>query len=161
MLDLLQTTSPLTASQTFALQNDADGNLLPSPGDTIRFTAVVANPNDAQHAAIGGIVFINPAVANAPLVAGSVTTTPGTVAIAGRRDVLAHDLDRPARLNGGWSKVGGRRQDAHSGRQARERASASQDALLRNGPEARLAVRHGTCSHPPRASCPITFSEGN
>jgi uncharacterized repeat protein (TIGR01451 family) len=66
----------LEATLTDALQNDADGDGRFSPGDTIRYTAVVSNTGTAGATSV---VFTHPAIANATLVDGNVTTTAGTI----------------------------------------------------------------------------------
>jgi uncharacterized repeat protein (TIGR01451 family) len=79
VFDIFQTTSTLTATKTVALENDVNGNGLVDPGDTLRYTVVLANPDDAVDAAATGVAYSNPAPANTTLVNGSVTTTQGTV----------------------------------------------------------------------------------
>lgn len=79
VIDFLQTTSTLTASKTVALQNDVDGDTNADPGDTLRYTVVVTNPDDAFDASATGVGFSDAAPANTALVTGSVTTTQGTV----------------------------------------------------------------------------------
>lgn len=59
-----------------ALQNDADSDTRISPGDTLRYTAVVSNTGNQ---AATGVVLTHPAIANAVLSDGSVTTTTGTI----------------------------------------------------------------------------------
>ena len=73
------TASPaLAATETVALQVDANGNGLINPGDTVRYTAVITNTGN-QGAA--GVVFTNGVDPNADLVVGSVTTTAGSVTL--------------------------------------------------------------------------------
>jgi uncharacterized repeat protein (TIGR01451 family) len=79
VIDFLQTTSTLTASKTVAIQNDVDGDGNADPGDTLRYTIVLTNPDDASNASATGVTFTNPAPANTALVVGSVTTTQGSV----------------------------------------------------------------------------------
>lgn len=79
VIDLLQTTSLVNAPKTVAIQNDVDGDGNADPGDTLRYTILVTNPDDASDASATGVVFTNPAPLNTALVVGSVTTTQGTV----------------------------------------------------------------------------------
>gem|GEM_PF-979990 len=71
------TASPrLIAEKTAALAVDADGDGQPSPGDTLAYTVTVRN---AGNTAATGVVLRDPVPAYTSLVAGSVTTTLGTV----------------------------------------------------------------------------------
>lgn len=79
VVDLLETTATLTAPKTVALAIDADGDGVVSPGDTLEYTIIINNVDDAFDAAETGVVFSNPAPANTTFVVGSVTTTQGTV----------------------------------------------------------------------------------
>ncbi|HYU36070.1 MAG TPA: IPTL-CTERM sorting domain-containing protein [Thermoanaerobaculia bacterium] len=79
VIDDIQTTSTLTASKTVAIINDVDGDGNADPGDTLRYTVVVSNPDDAFNAAATGVLYGNATPANTSLVTGSVTTTQGTV----------------------------------------------------------------------------------
>ncbi len=79
VIDFLQTTSTLTASKTVAIQNDVDGDGNADPGDTLRYTILLTNPDDASNASATGVTFTNPAPLNTALVVGSVTTSQGTV----------------------------------------------------------------------------------
>jgi uncharacterized repeat protein (TIGR01451 family) len=66
----------LEADKADALFIDADGNGIPSPGDTLRYTVVITNSGNT---AATGVFFTDPIPANTAVVAGSVTTTQGTV----------------------------------------------------------------------------------
>jgi uncharacterized repeat protein (TIGR01451 family) len=79
VIDFVQTTSTLDASKTVAIATDVDGDGNADPGDTLRYTVVISNPDDAYNASATGVVFTNPTPLNAELVIGSVTTTQGTV----------------------------------------------------------------------------------
>jgi len=79
VLDFLQTTSTLTACKAVTVINDVNGNGLADPGDTLQYTIVLDNPDDAFNAATTGVLFSNNAPLNTTLVNGSVTTTQGTV----------------------------------------------------------------------------------
>ncbi len=70
------TAADVSATLVDSLQVDADGNGLVSPGDTIRYTAVVTNGGDQ---AISGTTLTAPVDVNSSVVAGSVTTTAGAV----------------------------------------------------------------------------------
>lgn len=67
------------ATKSSLLQNDADGSGGPGSGDTIRYTVVVTNPPDADALDMTGVVFNDTPGANTTLVAGSVTTSVGSV----------------------------------------------------------------------------------
>ncbi|MFA6955134.1 MAG: hypothetical protein WC538_04595 [Thermoanaerobaculia bacterium] len=67
------------ATKSAALQNDADGSGGPGPGDTIRYTVLVTNAVDPDALDITGALFTDTPGANTTLVAGSVTTSTGTV----------------------------------------------------------------------------------
>lgn len=79
VIDFVQTTSTLDASKTVAIATDVDGDGNADPGDTLRYTVVISNPDDAYNASATSVVFTNPTPLNAELVIGSVTTTQGTV----------------------------------------------------------------------------------
>lgn len=79
VLDTIQTTALISASETVALLNDVNSNSLAEPGDTLRYTAIVNNPTDAQGASATGVVFTNATPPNTTLVIGSVTSTQGAV----------------------------------------------------------------------------------
>jgi uncharacterized repeat protein (TIGR01451 family) len=62
--------------KTVTLEKDADGNGVPSPGDTLKYTAVI---NNTGTGAATGVTFSDTPDANTTLVAGSVTTSQGSV----------------------------------------------------------------------------------
>jgi uncharacterized repeat protein (TIGR01451 family) len=66
----------IAADKSDALQSEIypDGNV--NPGETVRFTVVVSNTGNANAT---NVVYANPAISNASLVVGSVTTDQGTV----------------------------------------------------------------------------------
>ena len=71
------TSQPLVEPyKTWALTTDADGNGYPSPGDTITYTVTIENTGN-QNA--NNVLFTDVPDTNTTLVAGSVTTTAGTV----------------------------------------------------------------------------------
>jgi uncharacterized repeat protein (TIGR01451 family) len=70
------TAAALRASLADTVAVDADGNGLPSPGDTIAYTATVTNRGDNPATAVTATI---PADPNGILVAGSATTNVGTV----------------------------------------------------------------------------------
>ena len=94
----------LTATQTVALQNDADGDGLADPGDTLRYTAVVSNTGGqvAQ-----GVTFAETLDVNATL-AGPVQASPLAIAdvytasnasplvVSAGSGLLANDFGLPA-----------------------------------------------------------------
>jgi uncharacterized repeat protein (TIGR01451 family) len=66
------------ASKTATYPDDGgDGQL--EPGETIRYTVVITNPVDADALDLLGVTFTDTPGANSTLVAGSVTTSQGTV----------------------------------------------------------------------------------
>ncbi len=67
----------LAAELTDSLAVDADGNGSPSPGDTVEYRAVVRNTGNT---ATADVVLTAPLPAHTSAVAGSATTTDGTVA---------------------------------------------------------------------------------
>lgn len=79
VVDLVQATATLNAPMTVALMNDVGGDGLANPGDTLRYTVTIANPDDAYDAPATNVDFALGAGSFATLVAGSVTTTQGTV----------------------------------------------------------------------------------
>jgi uncharacterized repeat protein (TIGR01451 family) len=79
----------IEADKTDALLIDADGNGIPSPGDTLRYTVVITNSGNT---AATGVFFTDPIPANTTVVAGSVTTTQGAVAGEDPVDVTIGDL---------------------------------------------------------------------
>ncbi len=79
VVDFLQTTATLTNAKTVFIQADVDSDGNADPGDTLRYSIVLTNPDDASDAPVTGVVFTNPAPLNTALVVGSVSTTQGTV----------------------------------------------------------------------------------
>lgn len=79
VIDYVTTTALVTPCLGVALLNDVNSNSEADPGDTLRYTLTVSNPDDAFDAPATGVEFAHPAVANAALVVGSVTATQGTV----------------------------------------------------------------------------------
>jgi uncharacterized repeat protein (TIGR01451 family) len=76
--------------KTWALTIDADGNGYPSPGDTLTYTVTLENLGNANAL---NVVFTDIPDVNSTLVAGSVTTTLGTVTkgnIAGDKSVAVN-----------------------------------------------------------------------
>ncbi len=65
-------------SKAVSLQVDADGSGTPTAGDTLRYTIQI--PNEGQ-VPLTGVVFTDPMGQGLRLVAGSVTTTTGTVVV--------------------------------------------------------------------------------
>jgi uncharacterized repeat protein (TIGR01451 family) len=76
VIDSLSTTALVSATTTIT---DSNGHSRAQAGDTLLVTTVISNPSDGIGAAANDVVVINPAPANTSLVAGSVTTTQGTV----------------------------------------------------------------------------------
>lgn len=71
------TAAPLiTASKAAALLTDADGNGVISPGDTLRYTITIANVGNTEAT---GVAYTDTPDPVTTLVAGSVTTTQGTI----------------------------------------------------------------------------------
>lgn len=66
----------LTVTKAWALQVDADGNAVVSPGDTLRYTVGITNNGDQDAAAVFVDAIPDP---NTALVVGSVTSSQGTV----------------------------------------------------------------------------------
>ncbi len=64
------------AEKTDALAIDADGDGVPSPGDTLEYTVTITNTGNID---LTGVTFSDTPDANTALVVGSVTTTQGTV----------------------------------------------------------------------------------
>lgn len=62
--------------KTVTLANDADGDGVPSPGDTLRYSAEIDNTGDGK---AFGVMFNDNPDANTTLVAGSVTPSQGNV----------------------------------------------------------------------------------
>jgi len=68
----------LSATKTAALQTDADGSGNISPGDRLRYSVVITNTSANRTA--GGVMFVDGVPdPNTTLVAGSVTTTQGSI----------------------------------------------------------------------------------
>ncbi|MCB1585360.1 MAG: hypothetical protein KDI52_03685 [Xanthomonadales bacterium] len=78
-ISLIQAESSLSATMTDALLVDNDSDSSASPGDTLRYTVVINNPDDAFDATVTNVSFSIPFIENTSLVLGSVTTTQGTV----------------------------------------------------------------------------------
>ena len=72
----LTATPVVTATKVDALFDDADGDNFFGPGDTIQYTITITNSGNTEAT---GVVLQDPAVANAALVAGTVTPSQGTV----------------------------------------------------------------------------------
>jgi uncharacterized repeat protein (TIGR01451 family) len=66
----------LQLAKTAALQKDADGDGVVSPGDTLKYTAVITNPGDVL---AKGVIFTDTPDFNTKLMVGSVTTSKGFV----------------------------------------------------------------------------------
>ncbi len=79
----------LEADKADALFIDADGNGIPSPGDTLRYTVTISNTGNTSAT---GVFFTDPIPANTTVVAGSVTTTQGAVNGEDPVDVTIGDL---------------------------------------------------------------------
>lgn len=79
VLDFLRTTATISATKTVAILVDGNGDGMANPGETLRYTVVITNPDDAFDFAATGVLYSNPAPANTSLSVGSVTTTQGTV----------------------------------------------------------------------------------
>ena len=80
LISLIQAESSLTATMTDALFVDNDFDVVASPGDTIRYTVVVNNPDDGANFLTSGVNFGLSVDPNSSLVVGSVTSSQGTVA---------------------------------------------------------------------------------
>ena len=74
-VDTIQAVSALTVTKTDALLIDNDFDGFASPGDTIRYTVVIQNPDDAFDALVTGVMYDSNSPTDANLVVGSVTTT--------------------------------------------------------------------------------------
>ena len=79
----------LDAEKADALHIDADGSGGPSPGDTIRYTVAI---NNTGNTAATAVVFTDPIPTYTTVVAGSVTTTQGTVNSEDPVDVTIGDI---------------------------------------------------------------------
>ncbi|MCC6189132.1 MAG: tandem-95 repeat protein [Anaerolineales bacterium] len=94
----------ITATKTDALVNDVDGDTLPDPGDTLRYTVVVTNSGatDALGVVLSDTLDANTtltgAVQASPLAVGDTyTATEDTVLVIGAgTGVLANDFGQPA-----------------------------------------------------------------
>lgn len=79
-LDHFEAVSSLVVTKTDTLQVDGlvvDG--LAGAGDTLRYTIIISNPDDAYDATVSNISFSDTPDANTTLVVGSVTSSAGTV----------------------------------------------------------------------------------
>ncbi len=79
ILSQVKTTSLVTTTKADALLVDTNFDGLANPGDTIRYTVVIDNPDDAFDADAMGVLYSSSVDANTSLVVGSVTTSQGTV----------------------------------------------------------------------------------
>lgn len=79
VLGALTTDALLKAPMTAALTGDVNGNGLAEAGDELTYTTTISNPADANAAASPGTTFAFDPPAGTRLVAGSVTTSAGTV----------------------------------------------------------------------------------
>jgi RHS repeat-associated protein/uncharacterized repeat protein (TIGR01451 family) len=76
----LMVTPRLEAQKTAALKTDADGNGVVSPGDTVHYAVRIANTSGT---AATGVKLTDTPDPNTALVAGSATTSQGTVGVSG------------------------------------------------------------------------------
>jgi cytochrome c peroxidase len=67
---------PVQVTKTATLAKDADGDGVPSPGDTLKYTAVI---NNTGNGAATGVTFSDTPDVNTKLVTGSVTNSQGTI----------------------------------------------------------------------------------
>jgi hypothetical protein len=79
VIDFMSAVSLITASQTVAFLNDANGDGVANAGDTLRYTLVITNPTDAIGAAEQNVMALAALDPNTTIIVGSVTTTQGTV----------------------------------------------------------------------------------
>lgn len=79
VLDSLTTDALVAAPMTAALTSDVNGNLMADPGDHLTYTTVISNPDDLLDAPSTGTKFAFTPGAGSSLIAGSVTTTQGSV----------------------------------------------------------------------------------
>ncbi len=79
VLDILQTTSTLSATMTASLWNDLGSDGYASPGDVIRYTVTLSNPLDAFGASCEEVSFGSGIDSNTTLQVGTVTTSQGTI----------------------------------------------------------------------------------
>ena len=77
--DSVATDALLAAPMTAALTDDINGNTLADPGDRVTYTTTISNPDDAFDASSPGTSFALTPDPDSALLAGSVTTTQGTV----------------------------------------------------------------------------------
>ncbi len=90
----------LVVEKIDSLAVDADGNGFPSPGDTLEYQIVIRNDGGADASAV---VFSDIPDPNAPLVAGTVTTTRGTVSLGNAGGDVAVQVDIGTIAGGGDS----------------------------------------------------------
>ncbi len=79
VIDFLRTTATIQATKTVAILVDGNGDGQANPGETLRYTVVITNPDDAQNVAATGVSYANAAPADTTLVVGSVTSSQGPV----------------------------------------------------------------------------------
>lgn len=75
----IKTSRSLTATLTAELLDDNDFDALASPGDTVRYTATITNPEDRKAEASRGVTFTASPGSNTTLVLGPTTTSQGRV----------------------------------------------------------------------------------
>ncbi len=80
LIDSLSTTARLTASKADELLVDNDGDSVVDPGDTLRYTVVIANPADGN-GSVENVTFNDTPDPNTTLVTGSVQTSQGEVTV--------------------------------------------------------------------------------
>ena len=85
VLDVLQTTSTLTATKAESHLTDLDFDGLVDVGEKIRYTVAIENPDDAQNTASPNVHFGDDPPSGTTLDVGSVATTQGVV-ITGNTD---------------------------------------------------------------------------
>ena len=78
-IDSFEVVSLLTAAKSDALLVDNDEDEQVSPGDTLLYSVLITNPDDAFDAVATGVIFTDRPDLNTALVVSSVTTTQGTV----------------------------------------------------------------------------------
>jgi uncharacterized repeat protein (TIGR01451 family) len=81
VIDLLETTATVAPTKSVGLVIDVDGDGRADPGDTLEYTVMLSNPDDAMDAAAIDVSFTSGVDPNADLVVGSVTTSQGTVTL--------------------------------------------------------------------------------
>jgi len=79
MLSSFETYSTLTAIKTDNLLADNNEDGRANPGDSLQYTVSIANPADSFGAEATGLIFADIPDENTTLVAGSVTTSQGTI----------------------------------------------------------------------------------